>query len=1184
MKTTGNFGHPQDVFTTGFVANVRDEHSLTYSRSRRAFDVGLGSFTWHGRSWGKGGDNVKLGRWFNYYWDAENDHNDPGVPLGGGDIGMFSTIFPTQFIGDSQDILTHNMEMDYSFVGHTRPGNPTTGQIGGSHYRFDFGYPFPKAESLAVSKLQGRQFKNYSKVRGIETYSRVREVSYEEELGLTIEMLDRDTLLKFPEPTLVSDWVNPTHDSSNIIWAISSDGALDRERRGLIPDQWRVQFNEADLPMVAQNFGPLRNDNTLGYAFVSDGATEAYDSWLRSGITHLIACGKHQHPPRGPGGRDGPVFSDHIKFGAGGSYFHATDDEDGPIFTGPKYVNGTGLRIVSAWLAFDPDESHTFRTHLGELVRPGAWKANAWADRFAPSDPPRDPPTVKPPDPISGPPGPPGPPGAPGAPGLPGPAGSPIETEGPSITWKPVPPAPAKPVRGENGCGGNGHGGVAGGGNGGDGGNGDKVGKPPHGESQRRRSKCRKACGAKPWPKRCRYSDYMNEHGERIDTGKVDSKGRKIFRKTTPTERYAALTKCREEAQKEYRDSLAKWKKCLAACNDDGYEWVNDIDGPGGYWRRKGSSYRPVNSSAQEASPIMAFENEKRLGVDYSRLCRSSSIDNDVYYDRFTLNQTQESIKNYLAAPTTGHLQGLAKYDSTTKSWVLDGFKSKYVNPRSNDPLAGLPTATGCVVLLPPQIDLGDTNLDPSAGTVSNFGLGIHKSTGYIGFGIPSFAVGGMVSGVHMGMESGGAYIRSIDANGGEDATYNMRFGVKQIFAPNGSAALPAYSFTNHTGHGMYSDSNTRIRFSIGGERVASLGNDGTTALLGFHSGLTGVTEYQVIAFAHASGNGLPLYVIGQAGGGANSAGGQAWLLGGTPTGNGVGGPAIIQGGAGVSGVGGYAEVGGGTGGTNSAGGLANVIGGPGTGTGAGGDAGIYGGLGGGTDGNGGNAFIAGGSPDAGGAGGGSGGIVDITGGGSGSGDAGNVNIDGGNSVSGTDGIVKVQLDKAQTKTQIGHATSGGETSISTTKGLRITDDRTNDPNAMTFVTKTFTTTDDSSSNTTLFSMADYTTYGVWLVRCSVVGTKDGSAATAYSLVFYATVESGEPVVVSNSGTALYERDSNGGDAGGMGAASVYTGDGGLICLNESGGNIRLHIDQTSGAATDTWNWTVAVEIQLVRE
>lgn len=1129
--------------------NVRDEFALDMSRSRRAYDLCPGSYAWDAQSF-HGGGLIAAGRWFMFYWDAVNDHNDRGkseAEIGRCDVGFHSTIFPTQHVEDSQEILSHSMLMDETH-STGKQAAPTTGGAGiGSPYRFMFGYPHPKGEDLSAAKSQGRQFRNYLSLPGIDAYSRVREQSYGEELGVTIEMLDRDTLMKFPEPTLVSDWASPRHSTSNIVWDIDHDGVLDRERRGIIPDQWRVMFNEADLPMVAQNFGPLRNDDTLGYAFISDGTTEAYDSWLRSGITHLIACGKHQHPIRGKGGRDGGVYSDHVKLGPTGSYFHATDDEDGPVMVGPQYVAGGGLRVVTAWMAFDPSETHEFRTHTGALQRPGAWKFNAWADRLSPSDPPREPPATKEPDPVTGPPGPQGPPGPPGAPGLPGPAGSPIETEGPSNTVKPVPPNAAKPVGGENGCAKNGGNGAANGGNnGGNEGGGDEGDNSPAARARRRREatnrrqKCYKKCGKRPWPKVCKYSAFMTDTGERIDTGRKNRRGGKILRKTTPAERQAALNKCRAAAKAEYETKLAAWKACLAKCNDDGYEWVPDKPGgetgPGvgnGYWRKKAApaSERPV---------ISAFGNEKLLGVDYSRLCPSTSINNTVYYDRFTYNQTQESLRNYLAAPTSVHMQGLAKYDSTTKSWVLDGLKSKYVDPRSDDPNAGLPTANGCVVLLPPQIDLGDADLNPSAGTLSNFGLGIHKSTGYLGFGIPSYAVGGMVSGMWIGMETGGLYIKSIDANGAEDAVSNLRFGGAQFLTPDGTAALPSHSFTGRTGNGMYSDSATRLRFSVAGEKALSIGNSATvTSVLLAED--TGCTSYQLLPFANTSAASVPFLIFGQAG----------------PV---SGGPsALLQVSAGAAT------------GSNQDGGDFQCWGGDATGSGVSGDFIANGG----TVGTPGNCLIgtAYGNTTIG-------------------REAGNTTVEGNRTlirggVVGDSGLIGIGIDGDATRQFYGQSST--TTHRFTGDCVSLTDGGVSESTYYRHHSdkvKTFTTTDDASSDNSLFDVLDFCTDGVLLIRVSAVACKTTDATAAYSLVFYATVEvNGEAIsVVSNNATATYERDGNAGDAGGMGAASVYTGDGGLICLNSSGTTIRLHVDQTAGAATDVWEWTVSLQTEMVRE
>lgn len=344
---------------------ARDSLHPTMAESDSAADLCFGSYFADADIFTKDQTQWQA-RPYMYYWGAEDDHN---WTTAGPDslVGFMASIFPTVNVDNGTDQLL------YDVIGQLPPPDKIITGPGGRQ-RADARFATPMVR--AIPEI-------LSEKRTPRLNSLVRQDPFEGEIGLTVELANRETLYKFTEGVLVADWNESRgHLSSNFVYDISGDGQLDALRRGLLSDVFRVHYTEADQPAVGFNFGECLDEPTAGHALASNDGSLGYLSGSRSGPLHVLFNNKkHVHGT----GRDGLVNPAYIKLGTDGSLFYATDIRAAPMaFDMRDWRGATGLTRVQVDLQYDGAANHVFNTVNGPQLERGLMRWASWKDATSP--------------------------------------------------------------------------------------------------------------------------------------------------------------------------------------------------------------------------------------------------------------------------------------------------------------------------------------------------------------------------------------------------------------------------------------------------------------------------------------------------------------------------------------------------------------------------------------------------------------------------------------------------------------------------------------------------------------------------------------------------------------------------------------------------------------------------------
>jgi hypothetical protein len=719
----------------------------------------------------------KLGRPMRSYWAAEDDWSNNGAF-----VGFFASSFITTIDDDYQTRLAGSVQ------GSDKPITRSGGKAAVN----------PRFSILDRRVLVDKT----SAVSGKPISSRVREKPVQRLLGITGECSDREALVTIEEPVLVSSWRgDPRH--SNLVYDIREKGRLDDERNARISDMMKVVLSEQNVPTLAINYGSAPDQACLGYGMVVNGSGIGYMDMGRGGPIYVSPSAPTRHGQNSDGER---VTGAMLKFlgrqpatgrtavqsqqGASGSVFHGSDERSGPIiYDGRDYQEGKGARVVEAWLAWDGSESWSYGKCGGAGNARGAFKFNSWVNEFDPYPgvpplPPETPTTPPYEDPPIGPPPEPGVPttggggnsddsGDPTVVGGPsskvkGPSVGVSEVRRPSYSGMPVPPKDAEPT-GEEPIGDDGGTGVA--------------HDEPSGPEDFRDSE--------PPP------EPQSEGDRRAAQDAADADERE--RNKPPGEGWIRVK--------------GGWNKSEADSGVPGGIFVSDEEAErlrrerqrGAELRREVDEEEERERRENEAKTVVESSRvEDAIGVDYGRLRSGQYIGNDVWFDRFSNQQSQISLRNMIRAPHVAHWQVVGKYDSTSKSWVTDGNKSCYVDVSGDGTTYG-ETLPSTLMVMPPNIDLGDADLAPTSG-VTKVGLACHSANGqgFIGVGKPYYPNGCISDGFKISYD-GDVQITAVGATGTIDATADAYFtGDYKAFAGQGREIAVGEGVIENTSTGAY--------------------------------------------------------------------------------------------------------------------------------------------------------------------------------------------------------------------------------------------------------------------------------------------------------------------------------------------------------------------------------------------
>jgi hypothetical protein len=766
----------------GFIQATKDTGAGTIQQSRGARDVVKCEFI-------QPDSTVvdqflgRLGRPFEWYWPADNDVNDDDGLF----YGFFASVFPTVTDDDGDQNLLYAL------------GNRKTKPITGAAVT-------PRTDLTGKHAIPERDSRGYPQER---MPSRVRELAVKRMWGLTAEGAGRAGRMTLEEPLMISAWrSDPKH--SNLVYDVQK-GELSNRYIARVSDLIRVSVNEKNVPALAMNYGGAPDNACIGHGFAYNNGGNFYLSMTRGGPLFLSDASVIDHGINLEGevvkgamlkfckvapdsGRSGGETSAAGPSSGSGSYFFGEATKQGPlVYDGRDYKRGRGMRVVEAWFAWDSKVGSVYPKCGGTGQTQGAFRMNSWVNVFDPSPgdtpppprtPPEDPPQEPPQEPPTG--GPPAPP------------------SGGDEDTPPTPEQPRPPQTREGGS-------VD------DNGNyiGD-TGRRPTAEEYKEW----KAAGGEEgtglpfgdWVKRKRGATAD-------DTGASD----RIGEKGPPTPAVGTV----EERRPSY--SGIPIPPSDSAPNEGG----DNIPGVGG----SEENYAKAEEEGilfDVAADIQPSQREREIGVDYSQFPSSTEVTNSVWYDRFSYDTTQQALRNLIRAPHTAHLQTVAKYDADNQTWDVDSNESAY--GRFDGASGGAPTVVNTLFVMPPNIDLGQSDIDPSSGVTAT-GFAVHRGNdnGFLGVGVPDYTTGKLKDGFDITYDSQGIKIVARDTDGNQDNSADIYFNGASI-----SGGGTSYWDRDTTGDPFIEPSNAGDDVLIDG--VIALGTAAISSLRGLNLGQSTVS------------------------------------------------------------------------------------------------------------------------------------------------------------------------------------------------------------------------------------------------------------------------------------------------------------------------------------------------------